>query len=138
MPSSAACSTALKSDAEMRAAVVVVVVAAFVFAVVPLLLVLGTAIGLPHALDLSALQAVAQTKNVQALWQSVVVSAGAVVVAVVVGVPWALLVERTDVPGARALAALGALPLAIPPYILAFGFRALYDDKIGLFGLPSF
>ena len=116
----------------MRAAVAVVVFCAVVFAVLPLLLCLGVVVGLPHGVDASALAVVAETKNLRALWESVTVSAGAVVVAVVVGVPWALLVERTDVPGRRALSALGALPLAIPPYILAFAYRALYDDKIGL------
>ncbi len=122
----------------MRAAVVVVVVAAFFFAVLPLLVLLGVAIGLPGAPSLEALAVLTETKNLVALRESVVVSAGAVFVAVVVGVPWAVLVERTDVPGARALAALGALPLAIPPYILAFGFRALFDDRVGLVPLPAF
>lgn len=118
------------------AAVVAVVAAAVVFAVLPLLVLLGVAAGLPGTPDLDAVRTVLDTKNLVALRESVVVSAGAVVVAVVVGLPWAILVERTDVPGVRALGAIGALPLAIPPYILAFGFRALFDDKIGLLPLP--
>ena len=124
--------------AKLVSAVVVVACAAVVvFALLPLLLLLGIAVGLPGSLNFDALTAVCQTKNLLALRESVVVSAGAVVVAAVVGVPLALLVERTDVPGARALGALGALPLAIPPYILAFAFRALFDDRIGLAPLTT-
>ncbi|MDP2339906.1 MAG: ABC transporter permease subunit [Deltaproteobacteria bacterium] len=117
-------------------AVVVVAVAVVVFALLPLLLLLGVAVGLPGVPHLEALAAVFEHRNLVALRESVVVSAGAVVVAAVVGVPLAVLVERTDVPGARALGALGALPLAIPPYILAFAFRALFDDRIGLVPVP--
>ena len=122
--------------AVVSAVVVVVCVAVVIFALVPLLLLLAVAVGLPGAPHLEALAAVFESKNLMALRESVVVSAGAVVVAAVVGVPLAILVERTDVPGARALGALGALPLAIPPYILAFSFRALFDDRIGLVPVP--
>lgn len=118
------------------AIVTVVVGAAVVFALLPLLLLLGVSVGLPGGLSTEALQAVGAAKNLRALSESCVVSFGAALVAVVVGVPWAILVERTDVYGRTALAALGALPIAVPPYIIAFAFRALYDDKIGLLPLP--
>lgn len=47
--------------------------------------------------------------------------------ALAVGLPFGLLVARTDVPGARAARALGIVPLCIPPMLFAMVFTALSD-----------
>lgn len=130
---------AVVARAVVGAVVGVVVLLALVFAVWPLLVLVlrGVGLGSDGGASSAALAAVARGENLRALLESVLVSVGAVVVAVVVGVPAAVVVERTDVWGKRLLAALCALPLAVPPYIFAFAFRALYDDKIGLLPLPA-
>ncbi|MFO0984980.1 MAG: hypothetical protein U1E76_25165 [Planctomycetota bacterium] len=51
------------------------------------------------------------------LWHTVVASGGAVLLALVLGVPLAFLVTRTDLPGRRALELLSLFPLITPPYI---------------------
>ncbi len=43
---------------------------------------------------------------------------------VLLGVPAGILVGRTDLPGRRALAALLAMPLLLPPYLIALGWMA--------------
>ncbi len=50
------------------------------------------------------------------------------VVAVALGVPAGLLVGRTDLPGRRALAALLAMPLLLPPYLTAVGWMAAASE----------
>ncbi len=78
------------------------------------------------------IDALTSPQNLSALWATVSTGALAAVVAAVIGIPMSILVERTDVRGRNALGALLALPLAIPPYLLAFAWRAAYDDRIGL------
>lgn len=51
---------------------------------------------------------------------AVVVSAGSVLI----GVPMAWLIERSDIPGRRLIASLAPLPLAIPSYVGALTFVA--------------
>jgi iron(III) transport system permease protein len=68
---------------------------------------------------------------------------GVVIAAVLVGVPLAWLVTRTDLPGARLWAVAGALPLVIPSYVAAFcllgffGERGLLADALGVERLPD-
>ena len=73
--------------------------------------------------------------------------------ATAIGVMAAVLVERTDMPGSRLVAGLLALPLVLPPYVLAVGWfevlgrhgylSALAGDGLAawtsrlLFGLPG-
>lgn len=116
----------------------VVVVLAFVVVAAPLVVMSARIVGLPGSPNLDALRALAASQNLLALRSTLIMSAAAAAVSVVVGVPLAVLVERTDVVGSRGLGALAALPLAVPPYLLAFAFRAAWDDRIGLFPLPSF
>ena len=59
--------------------------------------------------DRSTLQLVANT---------VLLVAGDLVAAILVGVPPAWLVARTDLPGRRVLAVAAPLPLVIPSYVL--------------------
>lgn len=117
--------------AAVGVAVVVVVVLA------PLLVLGARAIGLPGPPTLAALAAVFESQNLRALQQTLVVACGSAAVAGVVGIPVAVLVERTDLWGKGLIGALFALPLAIPPYLMAFAWRAAWDDRIGLWQWPS-
>ena len=53
---------------------------------------------------------------------------------VVIGVPVAWLIARTDLPGGRAWLAVAALPLAIPSYVSAFAWVATFP---GFSGAPA-
>jgi iron(III) transport system permease protein len=67
--------------------------------------------------------------------------AGVVAATLLVGVPLAWLVTRTDLPGRRAWVVAGALPLVIPSYVAALallaavGPRGIVADAVG--GLPE-
>ena len=68
------------------------------------------------------------------LWNTlqltVLVSVGCAVVGV--GVAW--LVERTNLPGRRALSVLLVLPLAVPEFVASFGWVSLFPSLQGLRG----
>jgi len=74
---------------------------------------------------------------------TVLLAAGVVTCAVLVGVPLAWLVTRTDLPLRQLWAAAGALPLVIPSYVAAFcllgffGERGLLADALGVERLPA-
>lgn len=74
---------------------------------------------------------------------TVLLAVGVVGGSVLVGVPLAWLVTRTDLPGRRLWAAAGALPLVIPSYVAAFcllgffGERGLLSDALGVERLPE-
>jgi iron(III) transport system permease protein len=54
---------------------------------------------------------------------------------VVLGVPVAWLITRTDVPGRRAWAILTAIPLALPSYLVGFAFLGAFGPRGALQGL---
>ena len=68
---------------------------------------------------------------------------GVVAAAIVVAVPTAWLVTRTDIPGRRFWAVAAALPLVIPSYVAAFcllgffGERGLLQQALGVERLPD-
>ena len=74
---------------------------------------------------------------------TVLLVAGVVVAAIVVAVPTAWLVTRTDLPGRRLWAVAAALPLVIPSYVAAFcllgffGERGLLQQALGVERLPD-
>lgn len=76
--------------------------------------------------DLAAIwQTLARNKAGELAIDVAVLAAVATLWAVVLGVPWAWLVARTDVPGRRLFRWLGALPLAVPPYVGALCYALL-------------
>jgi iron(III) transport system permease protein len=79
-----------------------------------------------------------------ALWRSLWISLASVVLAAAVGVPLAFLFERADFPGRRFLAAVVALPVALPPLVGVIAFLFLYGESgfvsravQGLFGFEG-
>jgi iron(III) transport system permease protein len=64
-----------------------------------------------------------------ALWRSLWISAASVVLAAFLGVPLAFLFERTEFPGRRFLAAVVALPVALPPLVGVIAFLFLYGES---------
>src|SRR5262245_41806273 len=66
------------------------------------------------------------------LFASTAATAGAVtVVAMLIGIPLAVLFARTDLPGRRVLLVLHGFPLFVPPFLLALG----WFDLLGADGL---
>ena len=90
-----------------------------------------------------ALEILGEAATWRLVWNTVLLSLGVVTAAVLVAVPLAFLVTRTDLPGRRAWATAGALPLVIPSYVAAFcllgffGERGLLADALGIEQLPE-
>lgn len=90
-----------------------------------------------------ALEILAERTTWRLVWNTVLLAAGVVTASVLVGVPYAWLVTRTDLPARRVWAAAGALPLVIPSYVAAFcllgffGERGLLADALGGERLPE-
>jgi iron(III) transport system permease protein len=90
-----------------------------------------------------ALEILGEASTWRLVWNTVLLAAGVVMASVLVGVPFAWLVTRTDLPARRVWAAAGALPLVIPSYVAAFcllgffGERGLLGDALGIENLPA-
>jgi iron(III) transport system permease protein len=90
-----------------------------------------------------ALEVLAEKSTWRLVWNTVLLVVGVVVAAVVVAVPLAWLVARTDLPGRRAWAVAGSLPLVIPSYVAAlcllgfFGPKGLLADVLGIDSFPD-
>ncbi|MGQ0560587.1 MAG: ABC transporter permease, partial [Gemmatimonadota bacterium] len=63
-----------------------------------------------------------------ALWNSVWISAGSVVLSALIGVPLAFLFTRYRFPGRRVLGALASLPVLLPPLVGVIAFLFLYGE----------
>lgn len=64
-----------------------------------------------------------------ALWRSLWISLASVALAAAIGIPLAFLFERADFPGRRFLAAVVALPVALPPLVGVIAFLFLYGES---------
>jgi iron(III) transport system permease protein len=112
---------------------IVLLVAAGVLVIVPLLVLLRTA--LEEGLALLA-EAVASTGP--AVWATLWTSLGATILAITIGATLAVLTERTDVPGRRGLRLAMMLALIVPGYVAALGWLntygpgGMFDDLVGL------
>jgi iron(III) transport system permease protein len=90
-----------------------------------------------------ALEILRDDSTLELVVNTVLLVAGVVVAAIVVAVPTAWLVTRTDLPGRRAWAVAAALPLVIPSYVAAFcllgffGERGLLQQALGVERLPD-
>ncbi len=90
-----------------------------------------------------ALEILGEPSTWQLVWNTVLLVVGVAIATVCVAVPLAWLVTRTDLPGRRAWAVAGALPLVIPSYVAAlcllgfFGERGLLADLLGVDSFPD-
>ncbi len=90
-----------------------------------------------------ALEILGEASTWRLVWNTVLLAVGVVTASVLVGVPLAWLVTRTDLPARRVWSAAGALPLVIPSYVAAFcllgffGERGLLSDALGVEDLPE-
>src|SRR5688572_17063004 len=100
------------------------------FTVVPLLVLVVRAAASSEGASLWALWSSPATLH--ALRGTLGTSAGAAAMAFTLGLPLAVLLERTDLPLRRSLRAAFTLPTAIPPYIWCMGWIALANPKAGL------
>ncbi len=98
-----------------------------VFALLPLGRLVFT--GLGH------LDAIVTPDAMRALRGTLLTSTGAAAFAFFLGLPLAVLLVRTDLPGRRALRAVFTLPSAVPPFIFGMGWVALANPKAGLLNL---
>ena len=64
-----------------------------------------------------------------ALWGTVVVSIGSVIGALLIGVPLAFLLSRTEFRGRRILSGVATLPAALPPLVGVLAFLFLYGES---------
>jgi iron(III) transport system permease protein len=77
-------------------------------------------------------------RTLELVWSTTLLVAGVTAAAVVVGVPLAWLVTRTDLPGRRLWGVAAALPLVIPSYVAALcllgalGPRGLVQQSLGV------
>jgi iron(III) transport system permease protein len=65
----------------------------------------------------------------EALWGTVVVSIGSVIGALLIGVPLAFLLSRTEFRGRRVLSGVATLPAALPPLVGVLAFLFLYGES---------
>jgi iron(III) transport system permease protein len=101
----------------------------------PLLLFALIPLGRLVAEGLGQLEAVTTPEARRALTGTLLTSSGAALFAFLLGLPLAVLLVRTDLPGRRALRAIFTLPTALPPFIFGMGWVALANPKAGLLNL---
>jgi iron(III) transport system permease protein len=70
----------------------------------------------------------------QLLWNTVRLTAAVTVLTAVIGTAAAWFVERTDLPGRRIWAVLVVVPLAIPDFVVSFGWNSLWTWVTGFKG----
>jgi iron(III) transport system permease protein len=68
------------------------------------------------------------------LWNTVRLTVVVTLACAVIGTAAAWCVERTDLPGRRAWAVLVVVPLAIPDFVVGFGWNSLWTWAHGFFG----
>ena len=68
------------------------------------------------------------------LWNTVRLTVAVTVACAVIGTGAAWCVERTDLPGRRAWAVLVVIPLAIPDFVVSFGWHSLWNWAQGFRG----
>jgi iron(III) transport system permease protein len=96
----------------------------------PLLMTLLDALGGPGHWTLAhAREFASRSDEWLALWRSLWTSLASVALAALIGVPLAFLFERTEFPGRRALGAVVALPVALPPLVGVIAFLFLYGES---------
>ncbi len=114
-----------------RAWPLIVVVGVLLWAVLyPHLFVLGESIWIAGEPSLDGYrQFFASRAELEALWGSLWISAGSVLLSALIGVPLAFLFTRFEFPGRALFGALAALPVLLPPLVGVISFLFLYGES---------
>jgi iron(III) transport system permease protein len=95
----------------------------------PLLLTATEALGAPAWTLANFRQFASRPDEWRALWASLWISLATVALSALIGVPLAFLFERTEFPGRRAIGALIALPVVLPPLVGVVAFLFLWGES---------
>jgi iron(III) transport system permease protein len=95
----------------------------------PLLLTAAEALGAPAWTLANFRQFASRPDEWRALWASLWISLATVALSALIGVPLAFLFERTEFPGRRAIGALIALPVVLPPLVGVVAFLFLWGES---------
>ncbi len=71
----------------------------------------------------------ATAAELRALWSSIWISVATVILSALIGVPLAFLFARFEFPGRRALGALAAMPVLLPPLVGVIAILFLYGES---------
>ena len=114
-----------------RAWPILVVFGVLLWAVLyPQLFVLGESVRIEGILSLDGYRTFFTSRaELEALWGSLWISAGSVLLSGVIGVPLAFLFTRFDFPGRALFGALAALPVLLPPLVGVISFLFLYGES---------
>jgi iron(III) transport system permease protein len=98
--------------------------------VYPQLFVLGDSFRVDGVFTLEGYQAFFTTRSeMEALWGSLWISVGTVILSALVGIPLAFLFTRFEFPGRTLFGALAALPVLLPPLVGVIAFLFLYGES---------
>jgi len=110
----------------MRAAFVVAIVALGILVAYPMAALVVTAFSHQGSFSFDhLLSALDNSRNISALWNSLVIAAFATILATLIGISLAWMVARTDIPFKRILRPLFLIPFLIPPFIFALAMQQL-------------
>jgi iron(III) transport system permease protein len=99
----------------------------------PHLFVLGDSIWIEGAFSLDGYRTFFTSRaELEALWGSLWISLGSVLLSALIGIPLGFLFTRYDFPGRTVLGALAALPVLLPPLVGVIAFLFLYGES-GIF-----
>jgi len=96
----------------------------------PHLFVLIDSVRVGEVFSLDAYRAFFTTRaELEALWGSLWISVGSVILSALIGVPLAFLFARFEFPGRSLFGALAALPVLLPPLVGVISFLFLYGES---------
>jgi len=99
----------------------------------PHLFVLGDSLWIRDRFSLEGYRTFFTTRSeLEALWGSVWISLGSVILSALIGIPLAFLFTRFEFPGRTVFGALAALPVLLPPLVGVIAFLFLYGES-GIF-----
>ena len=119
------------ADRLLRAWPVALVVGVLLWAVLfPNLFVIGESFRLDGVFSLEGYRTfISDASELEALWGSLWISLGSVLLSALVGVPLAFLFSRYEFPGRVLFGALAALPVLLPPLVGVISFLFLYGES---------
>jgi iron(III) transport system permease protein len=102
------------------------------FTIVPIVLVMFRSVATPAGITIRHYgEAFSEPANLQAIVNTLAVSAATVLFATALAIPLAWLVARTDLPGARRLRLILVVPYVVPPYLGAIAWINLANPTVG-------